>query len=323
MIFPATSENIERASQCLKQGGLVGLPTETVYGLGADARNVDAVKRIFAAKNRPTTHPLIVHLADFEQFSDWAFHIPESAKLLVSHFCPAPLTIILKKQPSVPLEVTGGQDTVALRIPNHPVALELLKKFDSGIAAPSANRFCKISPTQAQHVIDELGNSVEMVLDGGACRIGVESTIIDLSGAKPTLLRYGQITRSELARVLETDIVIPDNLQQITVRTAGMMAIHYAPNTQAICCQSEELDAAIKKYESAKIGILTLQPIPQSENVIVIQMSANAESYAQSLYAKLRELDNLNLDVILVEQPPNTEIWQAVNDRLTKATKPL
>lgn len=320
-IFNVTPKIIQRAADCLTNGGLVAFPTETVYGLGADASNPDAVKRIFAAKNRPENHPLIVHLASFEQFNLWAQDIPESAVVLAEHFFPAPLALILKKRPEVSETVTGGQKTIALRVPNHPVALELLRAFGGGIAAPSANRFCRISPTQAQHVADELGESVDMILDGGACQIGVESTIIDLSGDKPTLLRFGQITRSELEIVLKTEVFIPDSLSKTTVKTAGMMAIHYAPTTPAVRCDSDLL-AVLLQDENQKIGVLTCgSNISSTENRTVISLPTDSAIYAQNLYAKLRELDALNLDLILVEQPPQSEMWAAINDRLSKATR--
>jgi L-threonylcarbamoyladenylate synthase len=319
-IFNATSETIERAADYLKSGGLVAFPTETVYGLGADASNPAAVKRIFAAKNRPENHPLIVHLASIEQLNEWAQEIPESAFKLAQHFCPAPLAFILKKRPEVGEFVTGGQNTVGLRIPNHSVALELLRAFGDGIAAPSANRFCRISPTQAQHVADELGNNVDMILDGGACQIGVESTIIDLSGDKPTLLRFGEITRSELEVVLQAEVFIPNSLSQITVRTAGMMAIHYAPTTPAVRCETNLL-ALFLKDEKQKVGVLTCgSNIVSTPTRTVISLPTDSMIYAQNLYTKLRELDALKVDLILVEQPPLGEAWQAINDRLSKAT---
>ncbi len=320
-IFTATPNIIQQAADCLKNGGLVAFPTETVYGLGADASNPTAVKRIFAAKNRPENHPLIVHLASFEQFDLWAQDIPESAFKLAEHFFPAPLALILKKRREVSEIVTGGQNTIALRVPNHPVALELLRAFRGGIAAPSANRFCRISPTQAQHVADELGESVDMILNGGACQIGVESTILDLSGDKPTLLRFGKITRSELEAVLKTEVFVPDSLSKITVKTAGMMAIHYAPTTPAVRCDLNLL-AVLLQDENQKVGVLTCgSNISLTENRIVISLPINSTIYAQNLYAKLRELDALNLDLILVEQPPQSEAWHAINDRLSKATQ--
>ena len=322
-ILKATSEHIELAVQCLKNGGLVGMPTETVYGLGADASNPEAVKHIFAAKNRPANHPLIVHVASVLELQNWAQEIPASAFKLAEHFCPAPLALILKKRPEVSEIVTGGQNTVALRIPNHAVALELLRQFGGGIAAPSANRFCRISPTQASHVAEELGDDVDLILDGGACQIGVESTIIDLSSEKPTILRFGQITRTEIEAVLQTKVFIPDALSQTRVRTAGMMAIHYAPTTPAVLCGTQFL---LKKLqdEAQKIGVLTCgAKISATPNCTVIELPADSLIYAQNLYAKLRELDALKLDLIVVEKPPQNEAWQAINDRLSKATREI
>ncbi len=320
-IFNANSEAIKQAVNHLKNGQLVAFPTETVYGLGADASNPEAVKRIFSAKNRPANHPLIVHLACFDQFEHWAQNIPESAFKLAQHFFPAPLALILKKRTDVQTLATGGQDTIALRVPNHPIALELLRAFDGGIAAPSANKFCRISPTQAQHVADELGENVEMILDGGACQIGVESTILDLSGDKPTLLRFGQITRSSLESVLRMPIFIPNSLEKITVRTAGMMATHYAPVTKSLRFDTNLLADLLLQNANKKIGILTCgSQMPTTENHIVISLPVDSVIYAQNLYAKLRELDSLKLDLILVEKPPQHEAWQAINDRLGKAT---
>ncbi len=321
-IFNATSHTIEQAAQCLKKGGLVAFPTETVYGLGADAQNSEALKRIFIAKNRPQDHPLIVHLASFDQFDAWAHDIPDSAVKLAQHFFPAPLAIILKKRHDINTIVTGGQDTIALRVPNHPVALDLLRAFGGGIAAPSANRFCRISPTQAIHVQQELGERVDLILDGGACEIGVESTIIDLSGEHPMLLRYGQVMRSELEEVLNLNVLIPDVLRKSTVRTAGMMNTHYAPVTPAMLCESMAILHFVQANTQMNVGILSCghDDFPSSAHCTVMSLPANPVGYAQSLYATLRELDTLKLDVILVETPPQTENWQAINDRLAKAT---
>ena len=193
-----TPASIEQAADLLHRGKLVAIPTETVYGLGADASNPEAVAKIFQAKGRPADHPLIVHLAYASQMKDWAEEVPDSALRLASAFWPGPLTMILRKKASVPAVVTGGQETVALRVPDNPVALWLLRVFGGGIAAPSANRFGRISPTTAQHVAEELGDAVDCILDGGPCTVGVESTIIDLTDQQPTILRPGRITRSQL-----------------------------------------------------------------------------------------------------------------------------
>ena len=320
-IVNATPDTIKNAAACLKTGGLVAFPTETVYGLGADAHNSEALKRIFTAKNRPQDHPLIVHLASFAQFEQWAQDIPSSAAVLAQHFFPAPLALILKKHPRVNTTVTGGQETIALRVPNHPVALGLLEAFGGGIAAPSANRFCRISPTQALHVQQELGERVDMILDGGACHIGVESTILDLSTGQPMLLRYGHITQSELESVLGLNVLIPDALRKSTVKTAGMMRIHYAPTTPAMLCEHDAIPHFMQANPQMRIGVLCCgEALDSPQHGSVISLPANPVIYAQHLYAKLRELDALKLNVILVQTPPQTEDWRAINDRLAKAT---
>ena len=318
----ADNSAIEYAATLLQQGRLVAFPTETVYGLGADASNPDAVRRIFAAKGRPADHPLIVHIADTAGLNDWAQNVPDTAQELAACFWPGPLAIILKKKPQVPQAVTGGQHTIALRMPNHPVALKLLQAFGGGIAAPSANRFCRISPTLASHVAEELGDVVDLILDGGSCQVGVESTIVDLSGDQPLLLRPGQISQFEIEKVLRTKLF---SSQQTSNRASGMMAVHYAPVTVALLCPTDRLQEMIEQLtaQGKKLGILAyLQHIPVNRQTHVIEMPKQADEYAQTLYASLRELDRLKLDIILVEQPPDTERWLAINNRLSKATLP-
>jgi L-threonylcarbamoyladenylate synthase len=319
---PRTADTaaIHEAALLLRQGGLVAFPTETVYGLGADARNVSAVQRIFTAKGRPANHPLIVHIADAALLDEWAGHVPEAARRLAAQFWPGPLAIILNKKPDVPLAVTGGQDTVALRVPNHPVALQLLRAFGGGVAAPSANRFCRISPTQAAHVAQELGDSVDLILDGGACQVGVESTIVDLSGGQPRLLRPGHISPAAIGAVLNAALTLPPPTTEI--RAPGMMAVHYAPATATFLCPSEQwlrrLDGLPERHE--RVGVLAYrQVLPETVGLKVIAMPHSPVGYAQALYASLRALDSLQLDRILVEQPPQTDEWRAVNDRLGKA----
>ncbi len=323
----ANDAAIDQAVDLLRQGRLVAFPTETVYGLGADASNPDAVLRIFLAKGRPVDHPLIVHIPNVASLDAWALSVPESAQQLAAHFWPGPLALILKKRPKVPLEVTGGQDTVGLRIPDHPIALRLLQAFGGGIAAPSANRFCRISPTHARHVQEELGDAVDMILDGGACQVGVESTIVDLSGSQPKLLRPGHITRDQIEAVLQTQLLLTPQVAQadaMQIRAPGMMAIHYAPITPALLCSATSLAAIIADLikQGKKIGLLTCHTDLSNDSHLgaVIRMPAQADAYARVLYSSLRELDSLHLDLILVEQPPQTELWRAINDRLTKAT---
>ena len=314
--------DIQRAVQLLRQGELVALPTETVYGLGADALNPAAVAKIFAAKGRPSDHPLIVHLADASQIMTWAREIPKDAIALARAFWPGPLTLILKKDEGVPDLVTGGQDTVGLRVPNHPVALELLRAFGSGVAAPSANRFGRISPTTAAHVHQELGSRVALILDGGACAVGLESTIVDLSRGVPVILRPGAIGVDDIARVLgrrprlrgEVDGAAEEGA---TPRVSGALAAHYAPRTplelvaiDALAAQSRPGDAVLARCAA---------PAGLADGVAWVQAPADPAGYGHDLYARLRSLDESGAVRILVEAPPATPEWAAVADRLGRA----
>lgn len=313
---------IARAVELLRRGRLVAFPTETVYGLGADASNADAVRGIFDAKGRPADHPLIVHIGKLEQLSDWARSVPDTARHLAERFWPGPLTLILKKKPEVPDEVTGGQDTVGLRIPDDPVALSLLRAFGGGIAAPSANRFKRISPTQAAHVREELDGRVDLILDGGPCRVGVESTIVDLSGDEPRLLRPGRISRADIERVLQTELTVITDNDGETPSAPGLMAVHYAPTTTTRLCPADRLADTIRQStdRGKKVGLLSCRFEAESTGSIpIVRLPDDAEGYARGLYAALRDLDGLRLDMILVEQPPTTGAWHAVNDRLKKA----
>lgn len=317
---------IDYAVDLLRKGRLVAFPTETVYGLGADAANPEAVRKIFQVKGRPSNHPLIVHLSSPDQLDDWAKDIPPAAKWLAERFWPGPLAMILNKKPEVPVEVTGGQQTVGLRIPDHPVALRLLHKFGGGIAAPSANRFCRISPTQALHVKEELGEDVDLILDGGPCQVGVESTIIDLSGPQPRLLRSGKITVPELENILKTPLQPAPSAQEADIRAPGMLAVHYAPVTQAYRCSAGRLADVVKHWSEQKLSVGVLlyrESLKASRRIHVIRMPKQAEAYAQALYSALRDLDHLRIDRILVEDPPEGEDWRAINDRLHKATLPF
>ena len=299
---------------------LVAFPTETVYGLGADAANPEAVAKIFAAKGRPDDHPLIVHISSASQINEWAETVPNSALQLANAFWPGPLTIILNKKAKVPSAVTGGQNTVALRIPANPVAMQLLEAFGGGVAAPSANRFGRISPTLASHVAEDLGDSIALILDGGPCSVGVESTIIDLSDEHPTILRPGRITRSQLKAVLQTEIRLSS---QSKIRAPGMMAVHYAPHTMSLLCPADTLIAMVDDLcaKGKNIGLLVfstaMSKLPCRH---LLRLPEQSEFYETALYSALRELDKLQLDMILIEQPPDNEAWAAVNDRLGKAT---
>lgn len=316
--------DIQRAVQLLRQGELVALPTETVYGLGADALNPDAVAKIFAAKGRPSDHPLIVHLADASQIMTWAREVPKDAIALARAFWPGPLTLILKRDESVPDLVTGGQDTVGLRVPNHPVALELLRAFGSGVAAPSANRFGRISPTTAAHVRQELGERVALILDGGACAVGLESTIVDLSRGVPVILRPGAIGADDIARVLgrrprlRSEVEAGNAAEQgATPRVSGALAAHYAPRTPLELVATDALAAQARPGDAVLARCAA--PASLAEGVAWAQAPADPAGYGHDLYARLRSLDASGAARILVEAPPASPAWAAVADRLGRA----
>ncbi|MDQ7989868.1 MAG: L-threonylcarbamoyladenylate synthase [Candidatus Dactylopiibacterium sp.] len=317
MIEHATESAIARAAELLRAGQLVALPTETVYGLGADAANPDAVRAIYAAKERPADHPLIVHLADAEEITAWAAGIPREAIALARAFWPGPLTMILKKAPDVNDVVSAGQDTIGLRVPDHPVALALLRAFGGGVAAPSANRFGRISPTCARHVADDLGERVAMVLDGGPCDVGIESTIIDLSRNAPVVLRPGMIGRDALAAVIGRHVRLKDEDTegQPAPRVPGALAAHYAPRTPMRLASRAAIAAA-----PADCAVLTLagESAP-GRYAMSIDAPFDAAGYAHDLYANLRALDAAGARQILVETPPGDSAWDAVLDRLGRA----
>jgi L-threonylcarbamoyladenylate synthase len=315
-----TATAVGRAAALLRQGELVAFPTETVYGLGADAANPAAVAKIFVAKGRPADHPLIVHLPGDDHLDKWAREVPDVAFELAEAFWPGPLTLILKRGPNVWDVVTGGQDTVGLRVPGHPMALELLREFNGGIAAPSANRFGRISPTTAQHVRDELGDAVSMVLDGGPCRVGIESTILDLSGAQPTILRPGMIGREDIAQVLGA---MPAQGAGVTApRVPGSLAAHYAPRTPLALVPGDGLPIALRNAIAAgeKIAVLScLEPPLEHERVVWRHAPTDSAGFAHDLYLNLRELDALGCARIVIQRPPQTAAWRAIMDRLERA----
>jgi L-threonylcarbamoyladenylate synthase len=320
---------IAQAAARLGAGGVVAFPTETVYGLGADARNEAAVRRVFELKGRPTHHPLIVHVAEVSQVQDWAREVPALAQQLLAHFWPGPLTLVLPARDDVPRVVTGGQDSVALRAPNHPVALALLRAFGGGLAAPSANRFGAVSPTEADHVRSSFGLQVDQILDGGPCRFGLESTIVSLLGGLPRVLRPGALPLAALRRVLGEDGIDPDDTARVpgtgTPRVPGSLAGHYAPAcrlelhardalpARAMALMDQGLHIAVLRRNCSLRGMPLPAALPQ------YLLPAHPEAYGRRLYARLRELDRLAFDCILVEAPPRDEDWWAVNDRLQRA----
>jgi L-threonylcarbamoyladenylate synthase len=312
------SSEIEQAARLLREGKLVAFPTETVYGLGADASNPHAVRRIFAAKGRPADHPVIVHVRDAGDLARWTRDIPPDAERITARFWPGPLTLVLKRAAGVIDEVTGGQDTVGLRCPSHPVAQELLRIFAGGIAAPSANRFGRISPTTAQHVRDELGDGVELVLDGGACEVGIESTILDLSGDMATLLRPGRIGAAEIESVIGAPVA-RGGVQ--SPRVSGSLEAHYAPQLPLLLATAADLDRVVREQSASRpVAVLARHARPRDSRSALWQIAAtDAQAYAHDLYALLRFIDRSGCALIVVEAPPERPEWDAVRDRLTRA----
>lgn len=310
----AAPGEIRRAADILRAGGLVAFPTETVYGLGADASNAAAVARLYAVKRRPPEHPVIVHFAFPEKAFEWAIHVPEAARKLAARFWPGPLTMILKRSAKAQDFVTGGQDSIGLRVPSHPVAQALLREFGGGVAAPSANEFGKLSPTAAAHVREDLAGKVDLVLDGGSSEVGIESTIVDLSGGDPVLLRPGGIGKPELEKILGRNV-----LEKVahSPRHSGGLDRHYAPRTPALLVAPHALDGQIAKHGNT-VAVLAFSR-PDERVATWIRMPKEPRAYARRLYAALRELDAAGCAIILIESPPETVEWTAVRDRLSRA----
>lgn len=313
------TSTLDDALAALRRGEAIGLPTETVYGLAADAHDPAAVRRIYELKGRPSDHPLIVHVADAVTASRWAGDWPEAAEALAEAFWPGPLTLILPRAANVPDEVTGGQDTVGLRVPAHPVAQALLKAFEGGVAAPSANRFGRLSPTTAAHVREEFGDAVPIILDGGECEIGLESTIVDLSNETPRILRPGKISRPEIEDVIGP---VAEGKDGDSPRASGTLASHYAPRAGVEVLARAPLVA--RYHELAKRGqkvaaLLRGQPFKDIEGEV---LPTDLAGYGHALYAALRRLDARGFDMLLAELPPHTAAWAAVNDRLKRAAAP-
>jgi L-threonylcarbamoyladenylate synthase len=297
----------------LRAGDVVAFPTETVYGLGADAMNPDAVRRIYALKGRPPGHPLIVHLAGAGQLADWATDVPEVALRLADAFWPGPLTLVLERAPGVPDAVTGGQDSVGLRVPSHPVAHALLAAFGGGIAAPSANRYGRVSPTRAAHVRDEFGAAVPLVLDGGDCEVGLESTIVACLAGEVLLLRPGHVSRAALETVAgPVRVATPGE----GPRAPGTTRAHYAPATPL----ARAPGAALARGVAPGAAVLACRPAPSGyAGPLWIDGGTDPVRYGHDLYANLRRLDAAGASAILVEDVPAEDAWAAVRDRLARA----
>jgi L-threonylcarbamoyladenylate synthase len=324
-------DQVARAATLLKAGGTVAFPTETVYGLGADISHPGAVRRIFEIKRRPSDHPLIVHFGDASQLHRWAEMIPDTALALAERFWPGPLTLILPRTRQIPPYVTGGQETVGLRVPDHPVALALLAELgvDRALAAPSANRFGHVSPTMASHVRQELGGAVDMILDGGSCRIGLESTIVGFEGQTAIVLRPGGIPFAALTEVLGDNVVLPDGVHAPRVRVPGSLASHYAPVTPLELLPGRVLwqRALELRTGQSRVAVMSWSVSSREKHVKIndigdilsVPMPAGALQYGSLLYATLRNLDSDGFDRLLVEAPPDDPAWLAVADRLRRA----
>jgi L-threonylcarbamoyladenylate synthase len=314
---------IDAAARALEAGRLVAFPTETVYGLGADAENPQAVAAIYAAKGRPQDHPVIVHVAPGADLDHWACEIPPAARQLAEAFWPGPLTMILKRAPGIPDAVSGGQDTVGIRCPSHPVAIALLRAFKGGrggVAAPSANKFGHVSPTTAQHVRDEFaGDPAIAVLDGGQSQVGIESTIVDMSRLAthgPVLLRPGHISADAIAAVIGD---LPSRPDSAAPRASGTLESHYAPHTPVAMQDTATLQGTLSGLHAAgrKVALIHYSALPATH--AGIELPATPEGFAYALYAALRAMDGSGADVILVEAPPQDGAWLGVNDRLRRA----
>lgn len=320
MTCAIVTRDAARAAARLRAGGVVAFPTETVYGLGADATQVEAVRRVFAVKGRPPGHPLIVHIGDGAQLDDWARDIPAPAYRLAERFWPGPLTLILRRRSRVPDAVTGGQDSVGLRVPGHPLARALLAAFGGGIAAPSANRFGRVSATTGEHVRAELGDAIDLILDGGPCPVGIESTIVSFTDGEPVLLRPGAIAPSALAAVLGSATVAPATG---VVRAPGRHAVHYAPATALLLAAPAALWPEVARVAGAGRRVVVLArtpaPVARPPGVVLLAMPAHPEDYARGLYDALRRADAMGADRLLVESPPAEEAWLAIHDRLRRA----
>ncbi|NMM82507.1 threonylcarbamoyl-AMP synthase [Acidovorax sp. SRB_14] len=324
--------SIAAAARTLRRGALLGLPTETVYGLAADAGSDAAVAQIFAAKGRPSDHPLIVHVADAAGIAHFASELPAFAQALVDAFWPGPLTLILPRRPGVATAATGGQDSVGLRCPSHPVAQAVLRACAAddpalggapvwGVAAPSANRFGRVSPTTAAHVEDELGSDL-LVLDGGACTVGIESTIVDCTRGVPVLLRPGAITRDQIEGACGLRPLSKEELPAQTPRASGTLLAHYAPNAKVRLMDAQALQAGLDVLgaDAAHLAVYARTPLrTAASGVLLRRMPGDAEAAAQQLFAVLRGFDDQGARLVWIETPPASPDWEGVRDRLQRA----
>jgi L-threonylcarbamoyladenylate synthase len=317
-VVRASQADLDAAVQALRDGDLVAFPTETVYGLGANAQNPAAVRKIFEAKGRPTSHPVIVHLDSPRYLHRWVREVPDAAARLGEKFWPGPLTLVMPRAPQVHDIVTGAQDTVAVRVPAHPMAQQLLTAFGGGIAAPSANRYGRLSPTRAEHVREELGDSVRVVLDGGESQVGLESTIVACDGQTVRLLRPGAVTATQIRAVVRELLV---GATHDSPRVPGSHAAHYAPTTPMSIVPAGEIDhrASMLSEGGKRIAVLAQRlPLKAHKYVTWVNAGRRPDVYAHDLYANLRTLDKAGCAFILVQDVPEDERWDAVRDRLMR-----
>lgn len=313
-----TEEQIEQAVALLRAGKLVAFPTETVYGLGADASNASAIRAVFTAKQRPADHPLILHLADTAALKHWTTAVPREAWQLADVFWPGPLTLVLPRAEHVASELTGGQSTIALRVPSNPIALRLLNAFNGAIAAPSANRFGRLSPTTAAHVHEELGDAVELILDGGQCAVGIESTIVAFRGGQAVILRPGAVTAEQIEDTLHNELAVPI---QSSPRVSGTLASHYAPRTPLTVLNEDDMESFLRG-ESAKgpVAVLSQRGRPRDTRAALWQVAPQSPAeYARHLYGLLRRMDDAGCQLIVVESVPELPQWAAIQDRIMRA----
>jgi L-threonylcarbamoyladenylate synthase len=338
MLHADRPDDRAEALRLLRTGRLVAVPTETVYGLAGDASNPEAVRAIFAAKGRPVNHPLIVHLPTAEHMQRWATEIPVAAWRLAEAFWPGPLTLLLRKSPTVATEATGGLDTIGLRVPAHAVLRQLLVDLDGGLAAPSANPYQRLSPTTAKQVMQGLGGRIDAILDGGPCTVGLESTIVDLTGSDvhgsmPRIVRAGPITRSQIEAVLGMKVEFPE---QHSTAVPGNVAVHYQPRTPLHVIDTDALRTELRRLggQASRIAVAhysadIYRQDPHATDAAVLsgvlahlRLPTDKAGYARNLYRVLHALDGIGATAIWLEQPPQTEDWRDVNDRLSKAAIP-
>jgi len=313
------SKDISKAAQLLSAGELVAIPTETVYGLAGNIFNEDAIHKIFEVKQRPLFNPLIVHLHSINQINDVASEFPEKAKLLAEAFWPGPLTLILKKNENIPDVITAGKDTVAIRMPHHPVTIELLQQIDFPLAAPSANPFNRISPTNAQHVAAYFEGKIPMVLDGGSCKKGIESTIVGFDENNTIIYRLGSLSVEEIQKVIGP-VILKDKAKSAPT-APGMLAKHYSPKTKTVLVENVSL--AIKNYPEEQIGVLSLKDKfsgPTIKESCILSATGNLDEAASNLYNALHILDQQNLTLIIAERLPEQGLGISMNDRLERAS---